>query len=532
MGLLDDSVATGWKDAEPSKKPPISDEKALENIRASVNYDYPIFVPQNPQAGSALFIAGGPTLLRFLPEIKRRKEAGEFIFTSNHTHDFLVRNGIVPDVCLLLDPKEIVKDYVQLVQKDTAYFISSCADPKTWEAMKERGAKMMKIMVAYGMPHDTDMELMTQLYPTVTAKCYLPGGTMTPLRAMPLAAMLGYKKLEMFGFDSCFSKSEPRIIYETEEEFKTAPVDQTVYKDDKGKFIIAEPEEGGFFYAYKKPRRENVQIVDFGGRQFLSSKVFTHQAMQICKWYDRLESQIEIVIHGDNLSSWVLECYKADLADRREKIGDRRWTDEYGFQMRAMHEAGSFGISGYTDIEWSSRVLVSLLCTLQRPITVLDYGAGAGTYGDAIQKVFKWVSVTSYDPFHPKFRDLPEPGVHDAVNCTDVLEHVEYECVDNTLKYIADRTRFIACFSIGLEDAVKTLPDGRNAHITQKSPKWWANKLREHFAIIDYAFSKEMDTVLIVCQPIDMTDRLKADGAYDRTDLGGRLKFASKVGGK
>ena len=529
MKLLDDPGVQDWKDAEPSRKPPVSDEEALNNIRASVNYDHPILAPQPVRQGSAIFVAGGPTLLQFLPEIRRRADAGEYVFTSNNTHDWLVERGVKLRACLLLDPKERVKDYVKLVQPDTAYLISNCVNPKVWEAMAERGAKMMKVMVAYGIQNEADQKLMNDLYPNIPAKYYLPGGTMTALRAMPLAGMLGFRKLELYGFDSCFSAQEPRLIYEGTEEFRSARTDHTIYQDEKGRFIIDEPDDGGFFYAYKKSRRENVKIVEYKGRRFLSSQVFVHQAMQIEKWYDRLEAQLEIVIHGDSLSAHVLETHKRELAEKRASIGDRRWTDEYGEQMRKMHEAGSFGIHGYTDIEWSARALLSLLCTIQRPVTVLDYGAGAGTFADAIAKVFKWIEVTSYDPFHPKFREDPAPGEHDAVNCTDVLEHVELECVDNTLKYIAQRARFMACFSIGLDDAKKILPDGRNAHITQKSAKWWADKLREHFAIVDYAIYDGI--VLFVCQPIDMTDRIRQDGAYERTALGGRLRLAEKVGG-
>lgn len=526
--LLNDGV--GWKEAEPAKKPPVPDDEALDNIRASVNYEYPILGPQPTRAGSAIFVAGGPTLRDFLPEIKRRREAGEYVFTSNHTHDYLVDRGIIPHACLLLDPKERVKDYVLKVQPETAYIVSCCVNPKVWEAMKDRGARMMKILVAYGMENEQDQELMGKLYPTFGAKYFLPGGTMTPLRAMPLAAMLGFKKIELYGFDSCFSSSEPRLLYEGTEEFRSRSTNHTVYNDEKGNFIIDEPPDGGFFYAYKKSRRENVKVVEYKGKTFLSSQVFTHQAMQITKWYDRLESQIEIVIHGDSLSSHVLNTHKQELAEKRAKIGDRRWTEEYGEMMRQMHEKGNFGIHGYTDIEWSSRALVSLLCTLQRPLTVMDYGAGAGTYAEAVHKVFKMVSVTSYDPFHPKFRDNPEPEAHDAVNCCDVMEHVELECVDNTLRFIADRARFMACFSIALNDANKMLPDGRNAHVTQKSAKWWAERLRVHFAIVDYVCTD--DQVLFVCQPIDMSDRVRKDGGFDRTELGGRLRMAEKVGGK
>lgn len=530
MRLLDDTTQSEWRNAEPTKKPPVPDEEAIENIRASVNYEYPIIGPQPSKQGSVIFVAAGPTVIDFLPEIKRRREAGEYVMTSNRTHDWLVDNGIIPHACLILDPKEIKKDDVLKVQPETAYMISVCANPKVWEEMHKRGAKMLKVMVAYGMNNEEDMRIMNDLYPNISAKYYLPGGTMTPLRAMPLAAMLGYKKIEMYGFDSCFPSEHPKILYEGTEGFKSKSEKHTVYKDDKGSFVIDEPEEGGFFYAYKKSRRETLQICEFKGREFLSSPVFIHQAMQIEKWYDRLESQIDIVIHGDSLSSWVLETHKKELAEKREKIGDRRWTEEYGEQMRQMHEKGNFGIHGYTDIEWSSRALISLLCTLQRPIKLLDYGSGAGTYAEAIHKVFKMVEVTSYDPFHPKWRNNPEPGEHDAVNCTDVMEHVELECVDNTLKFIAERAKFMACFSIGTEDANKLLPDGRNAHVTQKSPKWWADKLRQYFAIVEYHIGAEQ--VVFVCQPKDLENRVKEDGGFDRTELGGRLKFASKVGGK
>ena len=162
-------------------------------------------------------------------------------------------------------------------------------------------------------------------------------------------------------------------------------------------------------------------------------------------------------------------------------------------------------------------------------MTILDYGAGAGTFAEAISKVFKMIEVTNYDPFHPKWKDAPEPTVHDVVHCTDVMEHVELECVDNVIKYIAQHARFMACFTIGIEDAIKKLPDGRNAHITQKSPKWWAEKLRAHFVIVDYLISP--GDVVFLCHHPDLEARLEADGALDRTTLGGRLHFASKVGG-
>ena len=112
MKLLDDMQVpdTDWQEAKPVEKAPVPDGQVEINIRASLNYDYPILSTQGKKEGSALFIAGGPTLRQFLPEIRDRAAQGTYIFTSNNTHDYLVANGIVPNACLLLDPKEQVKD--------------------------------------------------------------------------------------------------------------------------------------------------------------------------------------------------------------------------------------------------------------------------------------------------------------------------------------------------------------------------------------------------------------------------------------
>jgi hypothetical protein len=71
------------------------------------------------------------------------------------------------------------------------------------------------------------------------------------------------------------------------------------------------------------------------------------------------------------------------------------------------------------------------------------------------------------------------------VVCTDVLEHVEPEYLDNVLADIAGLTKQYAYFNISLMEAMKTLPDGRNAHLIVQPWQWWAEKLREYFTLIE-----------------------------------------------
>ena len=108
---------------------------------------------------------------------------------------------------------------------------------------------------------------------------------------------------------------------------------------------------------------------------------------------------------------------------------------------------------------------VKLIKPLVRPgDTVLNYGCGKSmlTCG-AINR------VTNYDPAIPGLDAPPEPA--DVVICTDVLEHVEPECLDEVLDHLQTLTRRDAFFTVATVPSSKTLADGRNTHLTQKPPQ-------------------------------------------------------------
>lgn len=516
--MLLDADADGFTIAPDIKGGPIPHEELLENIRQVAKIDVPLFKKQKPSHGSAIFVAGGPTLRDHLPELRERSKAGAFIITSNNTHDFLVDSGIIPTACLLIDPKEIVSKYVRKPQKETHYYVGAVCSPKLFEALKDY--KVTKVLCAYGMDDERDINLQLELYKNPPGRDFLVGGTMTPLRAMPFAVMLGCEKLEFYGFDSCYSSNEPPLVYEDEPGYQDAlKLNGGMYyrDEDTGRiYTIAEPKDGGFFYAYKKHRGENVTIAQTSdGRRFLTSPGFAHQSKQIIKWVDRLEDKLEIVIHGDSLSSHLLKLHREHLARKTREIGDRRWTDEYAAMQRQMHEAGNYGLWGDLDIEFVGRAIVPVYQNIRRPVTVLDYGAGSGVLGDELEKLFKLVSVTRYDPFAPRWRDGAEPGIHDIVNCSDVMEHVEPQCIENTLKYIADRTRYVATFCIGIEEADKLLPNGDNAHISLRSPQWWARKLQKYFVVVE-AIGNDIECKF-TCQKENAKELMEAEAQQNYT---------------
>ena len=67
--------------------------------------------------------------------------------------------------------------------------------------------------------------------------------------------------------------------------------------------------------------------------------------------------------------------------------------------------------------------------------------------------------------------------------CIDVLEHVEPHLLDNVLTDLRRVTKNVGFFTVHTGPAVKTLSDGRNAHLIQQSATWWLTKLSDYFQI-------------------------------------------------
>jgi len=110
--------------------------------------------------------------------------------------------------------------------------------------------------------------------------------------------------------------------------------------------------------------------------------------------------------------------------------------------------------------------------------TILDYGCGNAleyVQNKVHEKVWN-VSATLYDPNHPVHNELPDE-VFDGVVCTDVMEHIPEPCVESVLNKIFSRAKKFVFLNVSVRKAVKTLPNGENAHVTVKPPEWWEEKL-------------------------------------------------------
>ncbi len=130
---------------------------------------------------------------------------------------------------------------------------------------------------------------------------------------------------------------------------------------------------------------------------------------------------------------------------------------------------------------------------------VLDYGCGANTSLAKGLKSLHKLTYQAYDPGVPRFSAPPVPS--QLVVCCDVLEHIEPDYLEAVLDDLKRLTQGVVLLTVSTVPAMKTLSDGRNAHLIQEPMKWWMPKIFDRwdvqsvmnlgncFVVVGYAIS-------------------------------------------
>lgn len=120
--------------------------------------------------------------------------------------------------------------------------------------------------------------------------------------------------------------------------------------------------------------------------------------------------------------------------------------------------------------------------------SVLDYGCGEGALKKGLIKKGLRIPITEYDPAILFKSSLPNPS--DLVVCTDVLEHVEPDKLDNVIGHLYELTRNGCYIVVATRPANKILPDGRNAHLIIEAVEWWRYRIISQF---QWRINKELE---------------------------------------
>ena len=432
---------------------PVPDEDYIKNVRANCLLDLPNLCTQRDHDKIMLMVCGGPTAKQHLDEIRAKRQDPKYaIFCSNKTHDWLIGEGIVPDYHFIIDPKPSMLKYVENPHKGVKYLIGISCDNRVFQSLE--GYDVTRVFSVSGIGTPSDVDVIRALFP-YQKTTYLFGGSMAGLRAMSLADVMGFLTMEYYGFDSCYFQH-----------------------DENGDPI---------YYSYDKKRKENLQEAQTAdGKIWLTTPVFASQANQFIKWKQRYE-WIDFIVHGESLTASINRIENENRRPKHDLL-----ITEYHKTMNVMlHDKElsimlndipeHYGCSGQVYAGHVS-LLAGQIVKKAGSVSVLDYGCGMRTLEHALPPI-GGMTVQNYDPCIEGLDERPEPA--DLVVCTDVLEHVEPECLENVLNDLQRVTKKLIFLAVSTRKAQKTYSDGQNAHKIVEDQEWWRPKLRKRFNIID-----------------------------------------------
>lgn len=410
-----------------------------------------------------VFVAGGPSVADHLDEIKAKSTDPRYdVFTSNMTCKYLLSKGITPKYHVIIDPTEKKAKDLDYDCDDVTLVLGLQCHPAVFDAIGNRKAfKFLAASATDRTPSDVEVaqDACHAKDPNLLG---IGGGSMMGTRVMFLAHVMGYRKLEYYGFDGSITYENGRVRN----------------------------------YAYNKQRGENILEVEaWNGRKFFSTIALSRQANELVHLLDDLPG-LDVTIHGDSFLANQLAGWKA-----MHRNADYRISPEYhALQKQMFEKSPSYARSGHAH---AARVYMagSQVHRKLGKCDVLDYGCGRETLREAVEASFapiQGLRILGYDPNRPGLDS--EPAKADVVFCSDVMEHVEAECIDAVLKHICSLTGELAIFVISTRPAVKDLPDGRNAHISLHQKDWWLSFLQKYFVTIEsHAGSDEL---IAVVQPV------------------------------
>jgi hypothetical protein len=180
-----------------------------ENIKKIKDFDW----VKNYKATDehAIIVSGGN--VNFI-EVKRLiKKHNAKVFCVKHSYPRLLKNGIKPFGCVILDPRPlegesthgfIRKDLFKTIDPSTLFFIASMTDLSVTDYILERTDNVLGFHAFTDAVRDmsvTDSVKINEKLGIKKGEVLISGGTCSATRTLGLLDTIGYRNVHLFGFD-------------------------------------------------------------------------------------------------------------------------------------------------------------------------------------------------------------------------------------------------------------------------------------------------------------------------------------------
>lgn len=248
----------------------VSDDVIVSNIRMALRRQLPQVWPHQPNGQTVCLVGGGWSLHETFDTLRELHWKGAKLVGLNGASRWLTERNLRPSAQVILDARPFNARFVEPVP-DCRYFLASQCAPETFDAAEDAGEVLLWHAWSTGM--DAEKELLDRHY--LNRWQPIPGTCCVAFRAVMLLRLLGFRRIHVFGVDSC-------------------------YRDD------------GRHHAYDQP--ENVgearTRIRAAGREFIVSGWQLAQAVQflnLAKEMGERRIDLDLAFYGDGLITHLVE---------------------------------------------------------------------------------------------------------------------------------------------------------------------------------------------------------------------------------
>lgn len=268
-------------------------EKLIENVEENIRRRLPQLRTYPAQKREICIVAGGPSLATTWDELvalarPANGDLGAVTLTVNGTYRYLLEHDIEPGMFCMLDAREWNRRFVDLTSEKTKHFIASQCDPAVFDSLSDRDVTIWHSPIptpkgARDKAWDQGKQLYRDYYFSDRNYVLVPGGVTCTAKTVMLSYWLGFRRIHMFGFDSCWLDGE--------------------------------------HHAYAQPENTDKNIRFYVGDQvFNCAGWMAHQADSFFKMVPNLPKDLNLRVYGDGLIAYGL-AHAAELTKGDDHAG-------------------------------------------------------------------------------------------------------------------------------------------------------------------------------------------------------------------
>lgn len=150
--------------------------------------------------GQMVIVGSGPSVSEYADEIRGHRAAGRPIMAVKGAHEWLIEQGVPPDVAVSMDSQSRSVKFFKSKRQDVSYLLATKVHPDVFDHLSD-----CQVVRWHGWMGDESDDL------APPGACMVGGGSTSGLRAITLAWLMGFRRVWLYGFDSCLRGRQMRV---------------------------------------------------------------------------------------------------------------------------------------------------------------------------------------------------------------------------------------------------------------------------------------------------------------------------------